>query len=446
VVDRADSELRRGREVLAWALPLAVLIWLAVRTVLYVRRYSVDILFWDQWDFVEPLFRGAGPWTQFDWQHGPHRQGVGGLLLAWVLGATRWSMRAEALACALLVITAAALAWATIRRTTGASSWTDVCAPLLCLGSGLDEIYVGASNPAHGPVPMALVFGLALAWTLRTPMRRAVVCGVLGAFCVFTGFGFFVGLVQPLLFAAEWVHARGDARRRSAATVGFVLCALTLVAFFHGWRFLPAVECFQFPHPRPLEYLDYLGFVLSRPLGMHRLGAGRDWLARGVALAGLAFAGWVLSRLFRRDEMATRIVALLVGFSCLFALNTAVGRVCTGLATAGSSRYVPYVVPGWVAVIIAARCWARPPVRWSVISTVLILIALRTLNVRGDEAMGRHFAKGKKQWAACYLRRRDIQTCDRETGFPLYPNPAATRMQEKLDYLEAQHLNLFRPH
>ena len=99
-------------------------------------------------------------------------------------------------ASALLVIAAAAVAWAALRRTTAAPSWTDVSAPLLCLGGGLEEMFFGASNPAHGPVPMALVFALALAWTLRSPLPRALLAGVLGLLCVFSGFGFFVG-VEP---------------------------------------------------------------------------------------------------------------------------------------------------------------------------------------------------------------------------------------------------------
>jgi len=447
MVDRADSGLTvpRLRQVLAWALALAVLVALSVRTLAYVRRYSVDLVFWDQWDFLEPLFRRAGAWTQFDWQHGPHRQGVGGLLLAVLLPATGWSIRAQALASALIVIAAAAMAWLTLRRATGAPAWTDVAAPLLCLGAGLEEVFVGASNPAHGPVPMALVFAVALVWTLRSPLLRAALAGVLGGLCVFTGFGFFVGLVQPVLFAAEWVHGPGDAPRRRAAVLGFALSVVALLAFFHGWQPITAVDCFRFPHPRPLEYLDYVGFLLTRPLGMHRLGGGRTWLARGVALGMLGFASWVTVRLFRRDEPAGRVVALLLGLTTLFVLNTAVGRVCTGLATGGSSRYVPYVVPGWLAVVIAARCWARPALGWSVVGAVLVLIAVRTLNTRGDEEMGRHFADGKRRWAECYRRRHDIQGCDRETGFPLYPNPAWTRMQEKLDFLEARHLNLFRP-
>ena len=51
----------------------------------------------------------------------------------------------------------------------------------------------------------------------------------------------------------------------------------------------------------------------------------------------------------------------------------------------------------------------------------------------------------KRRWVACYRRLHDIHLCDVESGFPVYPAPARTRMQEKLDFLEARSLNLFRP-
>ena len=38
---------------------LTVSAGLGARTVLLVRRYSVNILYWDQWDFYSPLFENA---------------------------------------------------------------------------------------------------------------------------------------------------------------------------------------------------------------------------------------------------------------------------------------------------------------------------------------------------------------------------------------------------
>jgi len=35
--------------------------------------------------------------------------------------------------------------------------------------------------------------------------------------------------------------------------------------------------------------------------------------------------------------------------------------------------------------------------------------------------------------------------CERETGIRIYPDPPATHLQEKLDWLEQRRLNLFKP-
>src|ERR1039458_9983618 len=69
----------------------------AVRLVLAVWRYSVNLLFWDQWDFYTPLFQHASLGQIFNWQHGVHREGIGLVLDKLVLESTRWNSRAEAL-------------------------------------------------------------------------------------------------------------------------------------------------------------------------------------------------------------------------------------------------------------------------------------------------------------------------------------------------------------
>jgi hypothetical protein len=424
-------------------LPVAVFIFQSVRLLTYTRSYSVDMLFWDQWDFVEGLFRGADGWTLFRWQHGPHRQGLGGLTIWAVFALTRWSVRAEVLASTLIVIAAAVLALITLWRLTRGASWTDATVPLLCLSPALAEIFVGASNPAHGPWPMLLVFGLAYAWTLHSPIARALSASMLGFLGTFTGFGFFVGLLNPVLFAAALLHAP-EPRARMSALFGLGASVLTLVSFFWGWQFFTAAPCFQFPHPRPYEYVSYTGLLLGHPLGMNRLGGVRSLLAPTLALGSLALSGWALWRLFRYDSPVERVVALLLGFTTIFALGTALGRVCFGVGTASTSRYVPYVVPGWVAVLIIVRLWVKGPERWALVTALLIFAAIRAFQTGAEDRMGREFAEGKGRWAECYRERGDIEECDLAAGFRVYPDPAATGLKAKLNLLKERRLNLFR--
>src|SRR5689334_8579768 len=77
---------------------------LALRLLFFVDRYAVNLLYWDQWDFLNGLFDGADPWTLFRWQHGMERQGLGNVMSAVVLSVTGWNSKADVAAAALVMI------------------------------------------------------------------------------------------------------------------------------------------------------------------------------------------------------------------------------------------------------------------------------------------------------------------------------------------------------
>ena len=90
VVPKRSSRLTSpaGLVLLATAL-------LSLSFLFFVNRFGVNVLFFDQWDLLEPLFEGKNLWETFLWQHGPHRQGIGGVLTSLVLNATRWDTVCE---------------------------------------------------------------------------------------------------------------------------------------------------------------------------------------------------------------------------------------------------------------------------------------------------------------------------------------------------------------
>ena len=71
---------------------------LAFRLWTLIDHHSVNVLFWDQWDFYEALFENQGAWDLFRFQHGPHRQGIGFWLTGLVAHLTSWDTRADAFA------------------------------------------------------------------------------------------------------------------------------------------------------------------------------------------------------------------------------------------------------------------------------------------------------------------------------------------------------------
>src|SRR5271170_4438418 len=103
------------------------------RLMLAVWRYSVDLIFWDQWYFYTPLFNHASLWQIFTWEHAPHREGIGLVLDKFVLDTTRWNSRAEALFMVAALFAAGVFALRLKQKLFGSLDYSDVVIPCLFL-------------------------------------------------------------------------------------------------------------------------------------------------------------------------------------------------------------------------------------------------------------------------------------------------------------------------
>jgi hypothetical protein len=421
----------------------AVTLFLTVRLFHFIDHYAVDVLFWDQWDFWGGLFDGTDPWALWRWQHGPHRQGLGGLVVASTAWLTGWNVRAEVFVSGAIMVLAALAALAVVRRERGRWVASDAVLPVLFLSLSQWELFAATPNPAHGPLPLLLVMLFALGLQMRSPRAGLAVLVATDFAATQTGFGVFLGPIAPIVFAARLASA---VRRRShvlAHAVALVASLGSLVLFFRGYVFSPAVGCFRFPDPHPVRYLSFLGTLFLRPFEIR---GGSAVLVFGFALA-LASAGlpaWAAWRMFaarERDRLADVTFAF-ASFSLLFAANSAVGRVCVGHAD--SSRYIPYLTPFLVAMYLALSAGGRPARARSALLAALcaLLVGKEALGMRDNLADAANFANGKRRWRDCYLATSDVAGCS--VSFQIYPEPAATHLEEKLRFLRERRLSFFR--
>jgi hypothetical protein len=413
----------------------------------FVDRYAVNLIFWDQWDFLHGLFVGEDWWTLFRWQHGPQRQGLGNLITAALYSATGWNARADAAAAAVLMLLAALAGLWLVRRLCGQLRPWDAVVPLLFLTTSSAETYAAATNLAHGPLSALFLVALALALTVQShSVRCALIVGV-NALAVNTGFTLLLGPVTPalLLLFASAPTLRPSARVTYAAGAAASIGAMALV--LKGLVFHSATSCFQFPHPRPLEYLPFAGSLLTHALGLY---AGDDVtpsaLASIVAIVVVALWAYATFRLIRSrgDSMLWNVAGLLLTFTVLFTIVTTVGRVCLGLYAASATRYIPYVLPGLLAVYLLPRSGEATRIRTTVLALFLAGVTAREVAAARNDAEASHHATHKRLWADCYLARHVVAECDAETGGPIYPAAEATGLQEKLDWLEERRYSLFQ--
>src|SRR5712664_69009 len=426
-------------------VPILVLIGFAIRLFVFVDRWAVNVLFFDQWDFLTGLFEHRDLLTLFRWQHGPQRQGFGYLLDAALYPATGWNTRTEIFVLPGIIVLAAIVALLLVRQVCRPSAW-DVCVPLICLTTAQVEIFAVTANPAHGALPLLFIFLCTWAWTAQRDPLRTIGVSLANFAAISTGFSWFIGLITPFFFLLDFRAARRAAKPVYFSIIGFLISLLSLGSHFAGFRFEPALGCFQFPHPRPGEYILFLGLFLAHPFRLNDLNGLKAMVAAMVAISASIFLLTRVIRLVRKDERPDREIVLLLGFSLLFGLSVAIGRVCLGPETGATSRYVPYAIPAAVAVYLWICSWPRLSQKFPVVLMVLLAVCIsKEVWNFDDRGFGRYFASGKTRWRDCYLAKEDIARCNHEAQFEVYPSDhgGAVNLPSKLAFLKDHRLNLF---
>jgi hypothetical protein len=451
----ADNDISaacvRSRAMLApWLVALAILcssIAMAYRFFGLINTYAINLLFSDQWDFYNPLFREQGLWDLFNFQHGPHRQGLGGIVITIVAGLTRWNSRADAFTVGAIIACAMLVAFYLKRRLFGTLTLADAIIPLIFLTTTQYESLVITPNPAHGALPLLLVLLSALAWSVRPALARYTAVVVLNFLLIFTGFGIFMGLITPTLLALDIFQQARTGRSNAwvPPLVALAFALLSIYVFSIGYIFQPQIACYQFPHPRPWEYPWFIGLMFARFVGLSYRPAALPASILGcvllILLIGvLIYHTLILVRAGMRGQGISVAITLMIGYSLLFCANAAVGRICAGVDSGQSSRYMTLLPPAFFGLYLHLLTLRRAPVRYGAL-VVFIALLLPLPWHASDTDMTHSFTDGKRRWKACYLKREEIERCDRVARFSLYPAPP--ELKERLDYLKQHHLNLF---
>jgi ABC-type amino acid transport system permease subunit len=426
---------------------LAAALALQARVFLLVWRYSVNILCQDQWDFYIPLFKGMPVSQFFLWRIGPVRQGIGFLVYKYVSELSGWDTRVEGLVMSGIVFAALLCALWLKRRLLGPFTYWDLAIPPLFLTPVLTGVYTMIPNPSHGPFPLLLVVLYCLAWSWQSNLKYPLIV-LVNFLLIFTTFGLIMGFITPPLLALDCYRAARGKRTGGLIhpSLALLLSLLSLAFFFVGYSPDPALECFQFPYPRPLEYIWYVGLMFA--CFWRFAWSGILPLLVGVPLFLLIAAlcarhAYLLLRDRATDRRASLVITALTGYSLLFSINAAVGRICMGLHTAQAARYMPYLIPAFLALYFQLLTLKARP-RRAALGLFLAASALLTAPLSGGGAVVlEQFRRGKTEWKRCYLEIENVAECDARTNFKVYSPIVPSSLEERMIYLKRNRLNLY---
>jgi hypothetical protein len=424
-----------------------------IKFFVFIHRYSVNLFFWDHWDLENgPLFEHHSLWEIFRWQHGPHRQGFGGLVSALIDPLFHWSSRAQSFEAGILVLLASFSALWLKRRLWGRIEYFDAAIPFLFLTRTQAQSFAAGANISHGPMPVLLVVLYCLAWTFHDPRWKYSLVVILNFLLIYTGFGIFMGIVTPLLLLVQLFRgAEPGNPQRMQTLLALIAAAASLVSFFSGYVFAPAVDCFSARPQNPIPYLWFVVLMFANFAGVKGMTLLSTAVGGALALATVAAFVFAMKLLLapskdRQSEDRRRylVIAGILGYALLFCLNTAIGRICLGTDAGQASRYIPYLILSFFGLYLSILTIRRSQMRKLMISIILLFGVWCGLNLSYiDWLKARNRVHDQRAWRECYLQHESVKQCDTITGSPIYPWPEATHLQEKLQFLKQKHLNLY---
>jgi hypothetical protein len=413
-----------------------------------IKDFLVDIPFVDQYFIYEGFVENRSWRDLFFWQHGLHRQGLGGILQKIVLDAFAWDNRAVAYFVAIILFIALAVSIFISRKLfCFPASSLDVALPLIFLTSNQYETLIAGINVAAQALPLLLTIIAAALLFIKRTCYRTPLLALISAVSLFTGFGYhlFFSLAAIIIIDLLVNIRKHDTSATFHHLIILALDGIFLYSFLRALQWNPGVECFQFPHYPLYDYLIFAGLMPAKFFGFSYL--------RTPVLATLFSIGWVVLALFlmvyltgkilRSEDPRWRALLMLLFFTASFAALTSVGRVCTGMYAAGSPRYMTLVIPCAFAFYLLLRLIPNRKIRNS-IGPIFILLCLGgylPLHLSQRDSLVKMSAL-QAQWRSCYLKTQSISECDKQAGGNLCMN--SDLQKEVLDFLQKNGLSLFR--
>ena len=436
---KRSVKLRAGISVFSIALVFTLL---ALRQHMFVNRYAVNMMFWDQWDFYQPLFKHQSLWEGFIRQHGPHRQGLGFLLTELLAYLSHWNSRMDAFGVSFCLTTAVLLAFKVARLCGANNALSFLTIPFLFLNYHQWEVFVGPTNISHGAMPILLLMFYCIAWFIKKPQLRWLALGFITFLLIFTGFGLFVGVITPLLALIELIQAQliKDKVRVGATLIGLGLTGIAWILFCHNYLLI-ALEP---TGPATLsEMISFVGLMLANFFGLIQQGVYSQSVGLMIFISlGLITIIHLRKCIISGISKHPRSVVLfsLGAYAIIYCVVTAHGRA--GSYESGApiaSRYVTLMITaGFVVLLHLATL--KGALRYSLIYLILVLLGTTYLQPVEEGAI-KYYSEGKLAWKHAYLKTHDEIQAEINSDFPIYPG----RLPERLKYMQNSKLNLFLP-
>jgi hypothetical protein len=423
---------------------------LVTHLLFFVNTYAVNLMLWDQWDY-EFLFADKNILHQFLHQHGAHRQGLAFVLDALLENATQWNTRSESFLIVGILIAACIAAILLKKALFRKIEYSDITIPLFFLTLVQADALLLFPNPSYGAFPLLLLILYTCSLLQKNILIRYALITVINALMIYSGYGIFIGIITPVLIAADLYRYRKSADTYNGIRITALSISLLLFgSFFLNYTFTTAAPCFASPLLFFWAYPFYISLMFTNVI------SGSVLIALALLPVGLLLLAYSLKIILTNGKKIFAehppldplylITTIYLVFSLLFGLNAAIGRLCIGLLTGTQSRYTIFMIPVYLGLYFSVLQIKDSRIRkiGKVVFPIMAFLPYLLVHLPLSSLSTTTQVSTKKQaWADCYRQNENIAYCDKKSGLQIYDDPKRTNMEEKLQYLKKNKLNFF---
>lgn len=419
-------QIEANEQAQSKALVLLVFIMSIAYLLFQVSDYAYDLVFSDQIDLFMGYMREGNLNALFLQQHGPHRQGVGAIMMLSALELANWDMRV------LSYLTVLIMAVSTFFLILAA--WLksipllpSIAIVVLSLSLGSIELLTVTPNISHSALPV--LFSCMLLWVMLkyglTGTWSNIVILLIVVLSLFTGFGIFLFfsyfLVLTVKLISDFVRKEKFSKKYlSIIMLSYALLIASLTVFFMGYSFSRGEGCAGTALLNIGDVLKYSFAVASIPLGGSSLGDFSVPVGFLVILMFSVTAFIALWKLITLGDVTSFALLVLILASGSFVINVAIGRHCLGIDSAYASRYYQLSTLGIFGSLLLLSVWCRKrsSIIVHIVSIVLIGATLAFVNPRMGH-LAENFYRHKNNFALCVEQENSIYDCNEK--FSIYP-------------------------
>lgn len=400
----------------------------------FIDRNAPTLLVSDLWFSLDPLFNEDSFWVGFTHKHGPHRMGLAYVLFRITTHLSdwnpRWDMFLQAAIYSLSALLALRLKFLLFKKL----DWFDWIIPLIFITtqSALTVIF----NPyIHGLIPLFAV-SASLCYFIKNTRIRYLSMAAIITIGIFSGFAVVVSMALLIIEGLKWLKSP---RLQSLSIFGLPILSFGYVYF--SQKSTPPVNLsnsFEYS----LEYATLLtgNFLFTQP--------SRYWFI--ILLMGLITVSiliWLSKKSTPKSPDFYTITALLISSSLLFVILNIVGRAELGIGNAITTRYIPATMPLMFGIYLLIQ-HLKPSYSWFKIPLLLVFgfimlkAQLETSTARIKRPI--ELANKTKQWEICLKENHSFKECNSKYTFKLVPEILEKHLQEKIDFLKANKLNIYK--